>query len=148
MIIRMRPQLISKHWPELRAQLERALPPFTYGDPARMNNMLAELLNGGMQLWVALAEREGTPGAVYVGVMATTISEDECSRVRNLLVYALAGVRFMADEIWAAGLAALRKFAAAQGCHRIVAFSDSERVVEQWQRLGGAAQYRFLTLEV
>jgi len=148
MLVKLTARQISEWWPVVKECLERTLPPFTYASPERFANILEQLLQGGMQCWIVQRFDDSAQTVAPEGFVVTTISIDECSGVKNLLLYAVWSFGLVSDEEYRNGWQTLVTFARASGCHRIVTYTDQKRVVQQFQMLGGEAKYAFLTYEV
>ena len=143
MIIRLSPDQVTVHWDVIKFGIQESVPPITYGSQNTLNNMLKSLLTGEMQCWVLMN------GAQKIqGVATTTITKDSCSGVKNLMIYSVYGLVFIDDETWAENLKGLRKFAKANGCHRIISFRAVDRLIGLVKDLGGSADFTFVALEV
>lgn len=149
MIIRLSRNQITEWWPRVKEPIRLSLPPFAYGDPERMANILGELLKGEMNLWIDQEDDPENPGGFRSrGFLVTSLSVDNCSKVRNLLIYILYGLLDQPLSYLQPSFKALRQYAAAEGCHRIVAFTASNSVVEVARLLGMQAEWVYLTAEV
>lgn len=142
--MKLSPDQISKQWEEgLCEAIEEALPPLAgYEDPSRMNNVLSSLLAGKMVCWELWLGDE-----IYgVGVFQVTL--DEPSGIKNLLIYALYTYKPFSYDFWYLLLKTLRQYAKEQGCHRIVGFTDVDRIISIVNALGGSSEFRYIWLEV
>jgi hypothetical protein len=146
MLVLQTAKQVFEKWDILEPAIQGAVPPFAYGDANAMQNIKASLLAGQMHCFVGFSFNGEEP--LPFGIVITTFSEDECSGVRNLLIYAIYGYRFLTKAMWTESLDTLRKFAKAYMCHRIVAFSNVEAVIVNAGQLGFDISYHFLTLEV
>jgi len=146
MLILQTPTQIAQYRPLIDKALNEAVPPYAYSDPERNNNIFAALLRAEMQLWLAFAKVKGELRAV--AMVITTIEEDACSGVRNLLIYSLYGLDIIPDGLYMTSLETLRKWAKARDCHRIVALTGNERVIQMIQAFGGDSTYRMVTIDV
>ncbi len=145
MLSQYTPAQISKIWPILQKGIMEALPPVAYGDPNRMNNILQTLLVDEAQCWVAEKINVDTSVTRY-GFCITTITEDKCSGVRNLLIYVLYGFTAVPKDEWLNGFATLSAFAKAHGCHRVVGYTNVDSVIGFVNALGGNTEYTFLSV--
>lgn len=147
MLVRLTPDQITTHWPFVDRALKEAIPPITYSSPETHQNILASLLRGGMHCWaIFVMDKEGAP--VMLGYMITTVGEDGCSKVRNLIIYLLYMFKDVPAEVWKDGFETLRKFAKEEGCHRITAYSDNAQAIYMAKQLGARSRYRYITLEI
>ena len=147
MLVKFTATQIGKAWDTIKFTLEQALPPFTFGDPERYNNIYQELLTDKMQCWVGQLPQANAPPVVY-GIVTTTVSEDACSGVKNLLIYSLYGFQQIPQELWLASYETLRKYALSKGCHRIVGYSNSNAILEVVDRFGADSKYHFISIEI
>ena len=142
MLIKLLPDQVNRHWEPIRYALLVSLPPTARVD--RENNILKALLSGEMDAWVAT--RDARP----VGVLVTTLTMDGASETKNLLVYALASLdeTILPDDVWLEGIEQLRKYAESKGCHRIIGYTESSRIAQMIQKVGGQARYTFVSVDV
>ena len=73
---------------------------------------------------------------------------DDSSATRNMLIYCIYGYTDIDKESWVSGIKALSKYANSQGCNQIVAYSNLPTIINIVKRLGGNADYTFLTFDV
>jgi hypothetical protein len=145
MLVKMLPEQISQYWPIIKYAIEGSLPPIANESPEKMNNLLTALLSDQMQCWVSYRE-EGEEGKrVMEAILVTTIVGDYCSSIKSLMIYSLYGFSIN-EEAWISGFETIRKWGKAQGCNRIIAYSDVPRVIEVAQQFGGEAKYTFISL--
>ena len=104
------------------------------------------LLEGTAQCWVEYEEENGV-NKVY-GFLVTTFISDIISGTNNLLIYSLFSSRPITDDIWIKGLQTVRKYAKANKCEKIVAYSNVERIVEVVGMLGGNVEWQFISFPV
>ena len=142
MILQLMPDQCSKYWEDIKGTIKMALPPMALATDEAMSNILAGLLNSSIQAWAAL------DGSNTVAVAVTVIQESVGDKTKNLLIYALAGYGNISQETWSEGFQVLKKFAASQGCHKMVAFTCVPRVLEIARGLGATVDYRLLEWEV
>ena len=74
--------------------------------------------------------------------------EDFLSGIRNLLIYSLFGARPIEDAIWIRGLETIKKYAKANDCAKVVAYSNVERIEEIVNSLGGEIEWKFISFPV
>ena len=142
-LIKLSPEQISERWEVLRAAIESALPPpAPYSDPNIMNNILASLLRGVLECWI-LYEGEK---AIIVGTFEVVL--DVPSGIKSLLIYSLFSYKPFSYDLWGILLTRLRKYAKEIDCHKIVGYSNIERILELVQALGGSTDFRYIQLEV
>jgi len=142
MILRLASDQCAGYWEDIKNVVAASMPTFADTSQDGMNQVLANLLDGHAQAWIALEA-----GAV-VAMAVTLLQTDVITGSKNLLIYALAGYGNIKKETWEEGFAVLRKFAASEGCFKVIAFSSVPRVVEIATNLGGDCSTRVLEWEV
>lgn len=142
MLIQLMPKQISEHWEPLEFAINESLPPLVGEVQDKMSNILMALLDGRMQAWVSCVA--GDNGVVISGFVFTQVLEDPASRIKSLLIYCLYGYENVNEKEWIDGLRTLKKFSAAVGCRRVIAYTDIPYVMELAKRLGGEAKYTFI----
>lgn len=144
MLIKLLPEQISQHWDVIKDAIEYSLNPVVGESPHKMNNILMSLLDGSMQCWVAV---EGDDYNKITGNIVTKINFDDASQTKGLLIYSLYA-EGSSEQEWLKGYETLRKFAAANGCTRIVGFTDVPSLIKFTNRIGGEARYTLVSLPV
>ncbi len=132
---------VTKVWPYIADTVSRALPPSTYASPYKVNNIVAALMRGDMQCWLYSHD-----GKEIGAVALTTVTEDECTGIRNLLIYCMAGYDKIERHAWLEGINRLREFAKSQGCYQITGYTKSARVKRVVDMVGGNTDYRFISI--
>lgn len=143
MLIKITSTQIAHGWDVIKWAIGNSLPPVAGGAEDRMSNLLKSLLLDHLQCWVSVSE-EGKIQAIVV----TSITIDEASGIKNLLVYCMYGFVPLTNVIWAEGLVALKKYAKHRGCHRITAYTSVPGIIDLFKRIGGNTDYTFISLKV
>jgi len=146
MLVKLLPDQVPKFWNVISYAIDNSVPPISISGQEQLNNILKSILAGRSQAWLEV-DKEAKPPDL-TGVIITTFMYDEVSEVKNLLIYALFGLKFIKPEVWSEGLRMLKGFAKQTGCHRIVAYTNVPRIVEIVKSLGGQAEFTFVTMEV
>ena len=140
MLIKLLPEQVSKYWVELRPAIEKALPPT--GDANRMQNVLSSILMDRLKVWASFYEKDGK--RVFNGVVTTAIEDELGTSNRALLIYSVFGYSDSSPKDWFAGLETIKKYALAEGCTHIKAYSNIDNVVAMAARLGADTSYRLI----
>jgi len=143
MLIALMPEQISRRWELIKYAVEQAVPPTVLASPEVLNNLLMSLLDGSAQCWVNYKKKEDK--STVDAVLVTTIIEDFLSRTRNLLLYALYGASPLDDESYASGFETLKKYARANSCVKMVAYTNNSRVIEVASRVGWDVEWNFIS---
>jgi hypothetical protein len=120
-----------------------SLPPIAaYESPDKMNNVLSNLLDGGLECWLLYKGEEPVIVATF------EIVEDYPSKVKSLLIYSIYSYVHIPLDLWVNLFGRIREYARSKDCRRIVAYSNVERVINLIGALGGETNWKFLWLEV
>lgn len=142
MVIRLTTIQISNHWEAIKDMLVRAIPDIPGQLANRDNNILKSLLIGEDVCWVGykrVAEKRND----IIGMMITRIISDEITGIRSLLIYCLAGWDTLDDSFYEEGFDSLKKYGKEANCHRIVFYSDEQRVLNITKELGFNTDFHF-----
>ena len=142
MFVRLLPEQIAVRWDAIKHTIIESSPPYVDDSQEAMNNVLMSLLNGTLQCWVSVVDKQ-------VDMIVTTcIEEDFHSRTRNLLIYSLFGVRMLTGKSWVEGFDTMRKYALGEGCSAIIGITKEEKISRVVERLGGDAGWRYIRIPV
>jgi len=142
MLLQLLPRDITRHWEGISEAISKSLPPITSLSKDRMTVILKSLIAGTMQCWIL-----HRPDGMYV-VATTEFAVDPGSKTKNLLIFSIFGLRQVPQELWKEGYEGLRRFAKANGCESIIAFTDVPAVVSLVEGLGGDTKTRLLVMGV
>ena len=106
MLLLLMPEQVSNYWEEIKAGMNKALPP---GPIDRDQRLLAKILGGVVQVWVSYC-KDDEGHAVVDGVCLTSVIEDRIHDLRNLLLYALWAIGDSRFSTWTEGMEALKKY--------------------------------------
>ena len=149
MLIQLLPEQISKYWDELERAFLEALPDIAERNQKSMNNMLAFILAGGMQVWISVPRMEIDENALDIrSVLATKFVEDEVSRTFSLDIYALYNYKDMSFKEWREDLEALKKFARAHYCSRIIGRSSVPGLIAISKKMGANTDYTLISFDL
>lgn len=138
--------MIRRHWHGLSGAILASLPPTAYPDIAVSNNILEEIIRGGVQLWVLTHNGDGKTNVTAVGT--TVISVDGPSKIRNLILYSLYGYERPPESAWRTAMEAMKAFAKENKCAAVLAFTNSTRVLDLADKLGMRRDTTVLRAEV
>lgn len=142
MLIKLLPEQASNVWEDIKEALEAALPPITGKQGTRMSNLLTSILLGDLTVWICVEE-----GVIH-GMVITTFTCDIYSGTRTLLIYAIYGYGTARSETWKDGMRTFLKFAKANNCQTIGAYTNENNVIEIARSLGGNVENHYLTWNV
>ena len=146
MLIKLLPDQVTKFWKIISFAINESLPPVAIGTRNRLNNMLKEILARRAHVWFNMQKRDES--FEISAVLVTHVYTDPMSEVKSLVIYCLYATAFNSDQTWAKGCETLRTFARSLGCHRVVGYTNSERVRQVIEANGGSTKYTFVSLEV
>jgi len=146
MLNKLLPDQVSKFWDVIKYAIEESLPPTVGQHRDKMNRILSSCLSGDLEVWAAY-ERNGED-VKFEGIMITTFVYDTASNTKSLLIYCVYGYTQVSPDTWAEGIEAIGKYAKANKCHRVVAYSDIPYMIEKAKLLGADTKYTFLSFPI
>lgn len=142
MLIMLYPDQVAAQWEDLYPSIEAALPPIVGDTIDRKGNLLKAILSGNAILWVIV-----DTNTIY-GLMLTTFHTDVPSGARNLLIYALYANMKIPDSVIESTYEVLKRFAKAELCSHIIAYTNNDRVLRMVEKIRGDSSTRLIVLEV
>ncbi len=136
------PDQISEIWQNIKVGFETGLPPVLKGGEARMLRILTNAMDNKVQVWQITSAGEPQ---VY---LLTYINVDFITGVRNLLIYSMFSMGGTPNLVWDEGFFVISKFAKANGCLSIMAFTENEEVIRIVKQLKGNTDQRLVYMEV
>lgn len=133
MLVRLTPDQIGDYWPMIEQSIVAALPPIVSEQAGAVKNILVSLLSGIMDCWVSF----DTETKTILGTVTTVIASDPISGTRDLLIYTVHGFGSLQERHWQEGFVTIRKWARANNCSRITAYTDNPEIVTLSERFGG-----------
>ncbi len=145
MLTKLLPEQISKFWPIIKYAVEESLPPLAKDHPDKMNRILSAALSGRLDVWASYEKAEKIR---LEGIVVTSFVYDDASGTKSLLIYCLYGYETASGGSWFSGFDALKKYAKANKCSRIIAYSSNPDIIEIARRLGADAEYTFISFNL
>lgn len=146
MLLRLTDDQISAYWNNIRQTLLFNDLPMADASEEKMKVILEGLLSGSVQAWV-LFEMEDMKEKIYAMAITSFVYEP-VTLTKNLVIYNLYGYTFVPPRLWLEGIKTLRKYAKAEKCHNIIAYSKIPRVLEIVKELGGDTSMHVISLEI
>lgn len=146
MLLQLRPKDITKHWEGISEAISKSLPPITTASAERMTFILRSLLVEVMQCWVLCKPNVGKDTTDIYAIATTEYAIDPGSGTRNLLIFSLYSLQKIPQELWKDGYETLQKFAKANNCESIIAFTDVPAVIHLVEGFGGNVATRLLIM--
>ena len=144
MLARLTPDQVSNFWDVIKVAVEQSHPPFVGEKEDRDNNILQALLEDRMDCWMDYTTNG--EGSVLNVILLTTVTVDDCSGERCLLIYSIYGYRRSDGLSWVNGIETLKKWARYHGCQKIIAYTNSARVLAITEKLGFTKDYSLIAL--
>jgi len=144
MITKLTPDQISKFWPVIKYGVEATLPPITGKHVDRMNRILSAMLRGDIDVWVSYTK----PDNKFEGIAVTQVLYDDASNTKNLLLYCVYGYVPVAKESWGEGKDLIFKYAKEIGCSGVVAYTQSQYIVDLAKFFGADTSFTFIHFDL
>lgn len=132
MLLKLLSNQITQYWSLISMTIKASLPPSTSLSVYAETELYKRLLIGVFQCWVG-TESDFKPKAIAL----TTIISDPGTGDRSLLIYSLYSFSLVSNSEWSEWLEGLKKFAEAEGCKTISAYSNVPRANLIAQNAGG-----------
>ena len=128
MLVKLLKTDIPKVWESIAPMIEEAVPIWVNKEEENtMVKILESLMIGTLTGWLIQSQ----DGSELLGMGTTNIVRDEHSGAKTLIIYTLYSVspKPVASEIWVDGFDTIIRYAKAEGCTSIGAFTQESNVV-------------------
>lgn len=140
MLVRMSGEQVGKAWPIIKAAVKASALPTADTNENKMKNVLRALLSGRAICWIDGAiEKPRT-------IIITTITLEEVSLTKNLLVYCAHGFHRASSQDYIKMVKDIGSYAKIQQCDNIIAYVWNGRLVDLFKKYGAEANYVLVTL--
>lgn len=131
-LTRLLPTQVAERW----ALISQSMGECKMFDPLmpledQRNNMLQVTLAGGVDVWSGFEEEK------FAGFVFTTITKDSLTLSRQFVVLGVWTPSGFTDAMFYQCLHTLTTYAKAQGCKRLITFTDKKDLVQRLKNLGG-----------
>ena len=146
MLTKLLPEQVSAFWDIIKFSVEESLPPIVGENPDKMNRILTSILSGKTQCWASYRRDEEIP--IFEGICLTRIIYDDASDTKNLLIYTVYGYEKTIEESWMNAFLSVSKYAVAEGCSQVVAYTSVPYIVEKAKMYGANTDFTFVTFNI
>jgi hypothetical protein len=123
MILRLLPNQITERWEAIRQAIIYTCPDDSKMTEGMLSNILISMMKGVMHCWL-LCEGDDIYGLIVTTFYHTPEGE------KSLCIYSIIGYKPIKDEMWDQLIRAAKQWAKANGCSRIIGYTDSKRILE------------------
>jgi hypothetical protein len=135
---------VTKLWDDIRQGVMRTISPAVQPTAENMRAILCQILRDDMQCWCFFTDADDRHGYVV-----TSIIRDPNTNEKTLVIYSLFLYKHINElEVWDKGIDSINKFARANNCKTLVAWSDNDNAISIAKKLGFTSDYTYLTKEV
>lgn len=147
-MLKFYPEQVARHWDKIGHAIENSLPPITDSRKSldRMNRILESILAGKMEVHLFVVHENERP--IIYAVTTTAIIYPVDSDDKELLLYSVYASRTLGREIIFQGIELFKKYAKAQGCIAVSAYTNNEAIKKFFAMIGGGSSFTYLRLEV
>ena len=143
-LLKLSPEQLMTHWQYVKECILLALPPFVNSTTDNILRIQEMLLVNTLECWACINEISGQ----FYGIMTTQLTADEITQTRNLLIFSITLTEEHEDIIWDEGYTEMMKYAMANNCANIIAYSNQQLVIEKASKLGADVSWRMLNFPV
>ena len=143
MLLKFTPEQVTSNWRVIAPAIAKSLPPIVAYSEGGMTAMLESLMKENAVCWGYYVDDQ------LVGVMVTIVSSDPIMGFRNLLVYSVAAIGEITEEVWVDGMATLREYAKGKRLDSVIAYTNRPRIIKiAVELLDALVDYSLIELEV
>jgi len=135
MLIRLSQEQIGENWDIIRAAIRSSAMPSADTNRDKMNNILKSLLIGRAVCW--LDGNKDQPTTLVI----TSITIEEISGTKNLLIYCAHGFRQATSEDYVKMISTIGRYAKSVKCDNVIAYIWNPRILELLRKYGAEANY-------
>lgn len=145
MLTKLLPDQISRFWPIIKYAIEESVPPIVGEHRDKMNRILSAALCGKLEVWASYKKSENN--IKFEAILVTQFIYEEASNTKNLLLYCVYGYALMSKESWKEGFEAINKYAKANGCNEIIAYSANKQVIDIAKAFGADTSFTLISIK-
>lgn len=142
-MFKLLPEQIMDYWSQIGECIAAALPVHIVENDVVMIHIQEKLLLGMLECWLVL---DGVN--LPIAVLTTQFVIDDTSKCKNLLVYTLAILADHDGDVWQLALGKLMRYAHANACSNIVAYSFNPAIIHIAEKLGADTSSRLIVFKV
>lgn len=146
LLLKITPEQVSRYWDELGPKIMESLDPEIEETVELRALILQAILRNEMQAWMLYRRENGK--SRRLALTTTRIYEDYLLESRNCYITSLYAYERIEMEGWKSALETLKTYARGAKCSRVIANTQSARVLELTKQLGGSMAYTFVRWEV
>lgn len=144
MLVRLTPDQTINYWPVIKEVIDEVIKPLGGSKPDIEERMLLGLQSGGLVAWLSARKRlDDVP--LITAIVLTTVTEDNWSGARGLVLYAVKAYDTTEAVEWIDGFETLKKHGQHLGCSHMIIMTKEERL-SQLSKKFGAVESMFLTI--
>lgn len=140
MLVKLLKRDIINHWGMIEESFKHAPNADQLYD--NRHKIMETLLIGKADVWCTIREDE------IRTVLLTSMIYDPITLEKGILLYYTHALKPTEDIDWAEGIVTLKRYAKAEGCTHVVAYSKVPKVIEMARLVGGDIDTRMLTFKV
>lgn len=146
MLTKLLPDQVSKLWDVIKYAIEQSVPPVAGEQPDKMNRILSSILCGKMDVWASYVKGNVNK---FEGLAVTEFLYNESDGTKNLLLYSIFGYNPVEHrKTYLEGLITLIKYAKANKCNMLCAYTKESGIVALANRLGADTSYTLINFNV
>lgn len=144
-LLRLQPEQISRHWPLIRWAVQVSMPPTTKETDQFFVKTLMALLAGRMQCWICI---DSVTSSKLKSMVITELITNPLSGEKCLILSSGASFEPVELKDWRKGFLSLVKFAKANRCSSIAAYTVNKDLLDMFKRLGMSTEYTYVVTDI
>lgn len=145
MLVKILKSKVDKVWSIIAPMIKRAMPNVFGTSDRNMVNVLESMLSGDLTGWWIYDEQDEPQ---LLGLVTTHFTYDIHGGDKNLTVYTIYGINNIPKGIWMEGFKTLAKYAEANNCKDIIAYTSLEGVKSIASKLGADTSITLIRMEI
>ena len=143
MIVKLMPEQIADLWDSIRYAIINSVAPIVDPTPDNIQNILCQMLRQDMQCWCIFDDKKN----IY-GYVVTSIVVDPSTDFRTLIIYCMFFYDKASPDMWVESNTTIEKYAKANKCTRIAAYSANPDAVSIAEKFGYNKDYTYLVKDI
>lgn len=145
MLVKILKSKVAEVWSVIAPMIKLTVPSWSGNDERNLVNILEAMLDGSLVGWFGYTNEEEPE---LVGLITTYFTYDIMGGDKSLTIYSLYGLYTIPKDVWMDGFSTIAKYAKANGCKHIIAYTDLNNVKSIAGKLGADTETTLIRWEI